>query len=121
LNPTLLVDVAEPEIVRPESVVVPKPLLDTLSHGFVVEPTQSENTSPAVEFTERRADGEVVPTPRRPDEVKVEVAMPPNDAVLALMFEAKKLVDDAFVVVSPPFKARSVVVAAEGNGYAKFA
>ena len=33
------VDVADPFIARPDSVVVPKPELDTVSHGAVVDPT----------------------------------------------------------------------------------
>jgi hypothetical protein len=42
LKPTLDVDVALPAILRPDSVVVPKPELETLNHGAVVEPTHSE-------------------------------------------------------------------------------
>ncbi len=83
LKPTFEVEVAEPAIVRPETVVVPKPELETLSHGAVVEPTQSEKASPATESTESRALGEVVPIPNLPSVVRVVVAVPPNCAKLA--------------------------------------
>ena len=51
LNPTLDVDVAEPEMFRPLSVVVPKPEFETVIHGLVVDPTYNEMRSPANEFT----------------------------------------------------------------------
>ena len=63
LNPTLDVEVAEPAIVRPDSVVVPNPELETLSHGAVVEPTHSEKFVPDIESIARVADGVVVPIP----------------------------------------------------------
>jgi hypothetical protein len=58
LNPTLDVDVAEPLIVSPLTVVVPNPVFATVNHGFVVEPTHNEKFCPAIEFTERVAAGE---------------------------------------------------------------
>ena len=73
LNPTLDVEVAEPEMFRPDNVVVPNPELETRNHGAVVEPTHSENASPDTEFTESRAAGDDVPTPSRP--LKYEVAV----------------------------------------------
>ncbi len=63
LKPTLDVDVAWPEMFKPDSVVVPKPVFETCSHGAVVLPTHSENASPATELTDNRADGVDVPTP----------------------------------------------------------
>jgi hypothetical protein len=69
------VEVAEPEMESPESVVVPKPELETRSHGAVVEPTQKEKLSPATESTARRAAGVVVPTPKRPRKYEVLVVV----------------------------------------------
>jgi hypothetical protein len=66
LNPTLDVDVADPEIDSPDRVVVPKPELDTVNHGFVVLPTHSEKLSPATELIARRALGEDVDSPTLP-------------------------------------------------------
>jgi hypothetical protein len=66
LKPTLDVDVALPAIVKPDSVVVPNPELDTRNHGAVVEPTHREKVSPATELIESLADGDDVPTPRLP-------------------------------------------------------
>ena len=79
-TPTLDVLVADPEIVRPESVVVPKPEFETRNHGAVVDPTQNEKASPDTESTESLADGEVVPIPRLPTKyefaVVVEIKFP---------------------------------------------
>jgi len=66
LKPTLEVEVAEPEIDKPESVVVPNPEFDTRSHGAVVEPTQREKFVPATESTASVAAGVVVAIPRAP-------------------------------------------------------
>ena len=54
------------------------------------------------------------------------VPVEPNAAVLARELPENEVVDVAyvvveFVVVNPPLKARAVVVALPGNGYAKFA
>ena len=73
--PTLDVEVAEPVIVRPDSVVVPKPELDTVSHGAVVEPTQNEKFVPATESTASVAAGVVVPTPTLPRKYEVAVVV----------------------------------------------
>ena len=75
-TPTLDVLVADPEIVRPDSVVVPKPELETRNHGAVVDPTQNEKASPATESIARRAAGVVVPIPSFPlkNDVAVVVA-----------------------------------------------
>ena len=89
LNPTLDVDVAEPDIESPERVVVPKPELDTLIHGAVVEPTQKENASPATELTDSLAAGEEVETPSSP----VKLFAPEK------VFESAKSVDEANVQV----------------------
>ena len=80
LIPTLDVVVAEPLMLSPDTVVVPKPELDTVNHGFVVEPTHSENASPPTEFTASLAAGDVVPIPTFPSCVSVVVAVPPIDA-----------------------------------------
>jgi hypothetical protein len=71
LNPTFEVEVADPEIVRPDSVVVPKPELDTVNHGFVVLPTHSEKLSPATELIATVPDGVVVPIPTLPRKYEV--------------------------------------------------
>ena len=85
LNPTLDVLVAEPEMLSPERVVVPKPPLETVNHGAVVEPTQNEKASPATESIARRAAGVVVPTPSFPLKnefaVVVEIKFPTVNCV----------------------------------------
>lgn len=82
-QPTFEVEVAKPKIFNPESVVVPNPEFETLSHGRVVEPTHKEKLSPATEFTASLAAGDVVPTPTLPSKVKVVVAVAPNSPKLA--------------------------------------
>ena len=62
-NPTLEVEVAWPEIFNPESVVVPKPIDETESCVAVDEPTTKPTVSPPSGLTDRRANGEDVPTP----------------------------------------------------------
>ena len=93
LKPTLDVLVALPEIVSPDTVVVPKPVLATVSHGAVVLPTQNEKLSPATELTASLAAGDVVPTPSFPSEVSVVVAVPPNCAKLAESRDEEALVN----------------------------
>ncbi len=66
LKPTLEVEVARPDIVRPASVVVPKPSVDTERSDFVEEPTAKPIRSPALVFTPNLAEGEVVPIPTKP-------------------------------------------------------
>src|SRR3989338_5122665 len=66
LRPTFDVDVAEPEIFNPESVVVPKPRDETESCVEVDEPTTKPTEFPATGLTASRADGVVVPTPTLP-------------------------------------------------------
>ena len=78
LSPTLDVEVAEPAMFKPLSVVVPKPEFDTRNHGAVVDPTHSEKSSPAVEFTASLAEGVDVPIPSLPSGVNVDVAVPPK-------------------------------------------
>ena len=76
LNPTFEVEVAEPEIVRPETVVVPKPEPETenlvvdaslRSIRFPVKPVSASAAISVVEVsepaTESLAKGEVVPMP----------------------------------------------------------
>src|SRR3989344_8312336 len=82
-RPTFEVEVAEPEMLRPERVVVPKPELETFNHGAEVEPTQKEKSSPATEFTESLAAGVVEPIPNFPSAVNVVVAVLPNSSKLA--------------------------------------
>ena len=77
-RPTFEVEVAEPEMLRPERVVVPNPELETFNHGAEVEPTQKEKSSPATEFTESLAAGVVEPIPNFPSVVNVVVAVPPT-------------------------------------------
>ena len=57
LNPTLDVEVAEPEMFRPERVVVPKPTDETESCVAVDEPTTNPTVSPAIGLTPNRANG----------------------------------------------------------------
>src|SRR5437868_5896453 len=107
LKPTLDVEVAEPEIFKPERVVVPKPRLETVSFPFtskspaglttptptlpnlstindvaVVEPITNA-TEFAVEFTESCPSGVELPIPKLPVDVNVDVAVPPKYAVYA--------------------------------------
>ncbi len=66
LNPTLDVDVAKPEIERPDRVVVPKPREDTESCVAVDEPTTNPTESPASGLTDSRANGVVDEIPILP-------------------------------------------------------
>ena len=78
--PTFEVEVAEPLMLRPDNVVVPKPMEETESWVAVDEPTTKPIESPPIGLTESRAKGVVVPTPSSPLWVKVLVAVPPNEA-----------------------------------------
>jgi hypothetical protein len=62
LKPTSDVEVAEPLMLSPERVVVPKPVFDTFRYS-VVEPTMKLQVSPASALTESLANGEVEATP----------------------------------------------------------
>ena len=55
-----------------------------------------------------------------PSAAKLEDAVAPKRAVLAVRTFANSVVPVAFVNVNPPLKFRSVVVAFEGKRYAKF-
>ncbi len=66
LNPTLDVDVAWPEMFRPDSVVVPNPIDDTESCVAVDEPTTKPIVSPAIGLTDRRPNGVVDEIPTLP-------------------------------------------------------
>ena len=69
LKPTFEVEVAEPETVRPESVVVPKPVAEIRSAVVEAEVTAS-NILPVVSpHAVRRAYGVLVPTPSFPSAV----------------------------------------------------
>ena len=75
-NPTLDVEVAcAPLIAKPLIVVVPKPIDETESCVAVDEPTTNPIVSPASGFTERRANGVVVPIPRFPKKYDVAVVV----------------------------------------------
>jgi hypothetical protein len=60
--------------------------------------------------------GVVVPIPRKPAEVKVEVPVAPKLACDDARYCVKRFVPVAFVKVSPPLKAMRVVVALPANG-----
>jgi hypothetical protein len=79
LKPTFEVEVALPEMLSPESVVVPNPRDDTDSSVAVDDPTTSPSVSPASGLTERRAVGDEDEIERAP--VKYDVAV-----VVARMF-----------------------------------
>ena len=98
-QPTLDVDVAEPEMVRPLSVVVPKPELDTRSHGAVVDPTQNEKASPDTESTESLADGEVVPIPRLPTKYEFAVVVEIKFPTVSCVPVALRLPDEFVVTI----------------------
>jgi hypothetical protein len=69
LKPTFEVDVAEPEIVRPESVVVPNPSPATVRNLVVLDDDATSKTGfdcDELACTASRAYGVVVPTPTRP-------------------------------------------------------
>ena len=100
LKPTLLVDVAEPETVRPESVVVPKPVPETERNfvAFEVDATsKSGRIWVVVACIARLANGEVVPSPRRPSEESKMNWVP--------LAAPKRTVEDA----CRPFVSKSVV------------
>ncbi len=78
LKPTLDVEVALPEMLRPESVVVPKPIDDTESCVAVDEPTRNPTVSPPSGLTASLANGDDVETPTVPFEKNVVVAVPPK-------------------------------------------
>jgi len=82
-HPTLDVDVALPEMFRPERVVVPKPSDDTESCVAVDEPTTNPSVSPATGLTDSLAVGVDDETPTVPFELIVVVAVPPKYAVYA--------------------------------------
>ena len=63
MKPTFEVEVADPEIFKPERVVVPKPSEETESCVAVDEPTTNPTESPAIGLTDRRANGEVEEIP----------------------------------------------------------
>ena len=86
---------------RPERVVVPNPVFETVNHGADVEPTYRENRSPATELTDNLALGVDEPTPRDPVLVNVDVAVTPKYAT-----PAESCVDDAC-----PLRSSSDVVA----------
>ncbi len=79
LNPTLEVEVALPEMLRPERVVVPKPVAETVRNEVLVVPAAlvedaiESNVSlmfPYCLNTERLAVGVVVPRPKLPVDVR---------------------------------------------------
>ena len=92
------------------------PITSALCSMVVVPVVPPKYAAPAVASI---ADGEVVPIPRNPAEVKVDVAVPPNDAALAVSTLLKRFVVVAFVAVRPPLKLSSVVVALAGKRYPK--
>ena len=98
LKPMFEVDVANPEIFKPERVVVPKPIEETESCVAVDEPTTNPIESPAIGLTERRANGEdeEIPTLAFKFAIKafgsnqnfaVEVAEPPKVTISVILLE----------------------------------
>ena len=83
LNPTLDVDVACPEIVRPESVVVPKPRVDTentddvaaFSMFSAVRELTGVCSVVSPPYMLRRARGVEVPIPTRPVDVTMTLSL----------------------------------------------
>ena len=61
----------------------------------------------------------MVPIPRAPVLVKVEVPVAPKEACDDERTLEKKVDEVPFVIVSPPLKFKSVVVALPMKGYAK--
>ena len=66
LKPTFDVDVALPFTLRPDRVVVPKPIDDTESCVAVDEPTTNPYESPAIGLIDRRPSGVVEEIPTEP-------------------------------------------------------
>ena len=98
-NPTLDVEVALPEIFRPLTVVVPKPEFETVSHGAVVEPTHSENASPAIESIASLAEGVVVPIPTLPKKYDVAVVVAIKLPTVSCVPVAIRLPDALVVII----------------------
>ncbi len=96
-HPRLDVDVACAEIFKPAIVVVPNPVFETEISVVDAEETTSSAFPVELPHTVRFAYGEVVPTPNFPDEVNVEVAVPPKYAVYA-----EKIDDEALVNLFKP-------------------
>ena len=81
----------------------------------VVEPMTKAGPAIPVGLMENCAHGDVDAIPRNPADVKVDVAVPPNDAALAVSTLPKRFVVVAFVAVRPPLNAMFVVVALFGK------
>lgn len=102
LKPTLDVDVAWPEMFKPDRVVVPKPIEDTESCVAVDEPTTNPYESPAIGLTASRANGVDVPTPSFPVASTRSISVPPpndpsllivNTALLSLLFVSSQILN----------------------------
>ncbi len=92
---------AEPEIFKPERVVVPKPSDETESCVAVDEPTRNPTESPAIGLTERRANGEVEPIPTAPDFVTMNAvvdALVTASKILSVVLAHKVKSDDGLDV-----------------------
>ena len=99
LIPTFEVVVADPEMVRPESVVVPKPFPATDKNLTEFEDDATSKTGLvwlSVPWTASFAYGEVVPTPRLPD---------PRSVMISLTPETKPNLVIAFPLSLPVIKA----------------
>jgi hypothetical protein len=75
LKPTFEVEVAEPEMSKPERVVVPKPVAETERRVVEAEETTSKALPTVLPHTDNRAYGEVVPTPTFPPMKVAEIGL----------------------------------------------
>ena len=104
---------------------VPPLLTDSTPVMSEARLTKAVETAPAVAFKKPASEPIVSEGVDRAPVLLIEVVpVEPNAAVLARELPENEVVDVAyvvveFVVVNPPLKARAVVVALPGNGYAK--
>ncbi len=104
MKPTLLVLVAEPEIFKPESVVVPKPVEETERNESLVEPAALVEdatlksvglVNPYAWNRERLASGVVVPIPSVPAKYAFPVVVAPPEIVRPPICVPSPMVVDA--------------------------
>jgi hypothetical protein len=94
------VDVADASEVRPETVKLPEKIEVAVVDVAVKKPASALVPRSELPLTESVRYGVVVPTPKNPAAVKVDVAVPPKNAWVA----------ENFVVEALPLKLTSVVV-----------
>ena len=95
------------------------PIAETAREAVVEDTRKSGLVCPEIAWIERLAHGVDEPTPRKPCEVIVVVPVLPKEAMFARSALAKKVPVEVAPVKVAPANESVVVVAFEGNGYAK--